>query len=254
MTPHKVLLVEDEYLVRELIKRIINGYGEDFEIIGEASSAVEALDSLDEDVPDIIVTDINMPIIDGITMSSRVRSLYPDIKIVIVSGHDDFNYAQRAIKLGVSDYILKPINEDNLMRSLFNVRKKLCKETRQPIPEQGHSPAASSELMRKIEKYIHDNLASDELSLAGTAKEFCFNASYLSRVFKQRAGISFREYINKARIAKAHEHLSEPDTKAYEIGSMVGIKDPNYFSTLFKKYTGTTITQYRADNHISGRN
>lgn len=248
MTAHKVLLVEDEYLVRELIKRIISGYGRDFEIIGEASSSAEALDSLDEAVPDIIVTDINMPIIDGIAMSGRIRSLYPDIKVVIVSGYDDFGYAQRAIRIGVSDYILKPINEDNLMKSLFHVRKKLFQQTRHTIPEQEYAPAASSELMRKIEKYIHDNLASDELSLAGTAKEFCFNASYLSRVFKQRAGISFREYVNKARITKAHEHLSEPDTKAYEIGSMVGIKDPNYFSTLFKKYTGTTITQYRAGN------
>jgi len=248
MTAHKVLLIEDEYLVRELIKQIISGYCEDFEIIGEASSAVEALDSLDDGLPDIIVTDINMPIIDGIEMSRRIRSLYPDIKIIIVSGYDYFDYAKRAIRIGASDYILKPITEDNLMKSLFEVRKKLLREKRRLPPEQDQMPAASSELMRKIEKYIRDNLANDELSLAGMAKEFCFNASYLSRIFKQRAGISFREYVNKARIDKALEYLSESDSKAYEIGCMVGIKDPNYFSTLFKKQTGTTITQYRAGN------
>ncbi len=243
MRPHKILLVEDESLVRMLLKTYISAYSQDFTIIGEAASAYEALDTLDENIPDIVVTDINMPIVSGIEMSRRMRELYPDIHVVVVTGYGDFEFARQGIKIGIEDYILKPVDEKEFIASLFRIRAKYpC-----PEPEDQKTVAVyGSEQMNNIEKYILDNLSSPQLSLAQTAQYFFMNSSYLSRMFKHRKGISFRDYVNKMRIEKALEYLRNTDIKAYEVGAMVGVEDPNYFSTLVKKYTGMTITQYRS--------
>ena len=102
--------------------------------------------------------------------------------------------------------------------------------------------------MQTILDFIQDHLADPTLSLHDTARQFFYNASYLSRTFKQNMGLSFREHVNKLRIEQARRLLDDPEAKAYEVASRVGIEDPNYFSTLFKKYAGVTIKQYRARN------
>ena len=259
MAKVKVLLVEDEFLARELIKDILCKHSDDFTLIGEFSSAVEALDSFDECVPDIVITDINMPAINGIEMSRRVFEVYPDVKVVIISGYDNFEYAQAAVNIGVSGYILKPITENDLMDCLNKLKKVIiktphCDEYLKGKSQEFTTHAQASEMMKKVEKFIIDNLVDEKLTLAGTAKHFYINASYLSRVFKQRSGISFRDFVNRERISRALEYFAaDNDIKAYEVGCSVGISDPNYFSTLFKKYIGMTITQYRSNNTRTGQ-
>ncbi len=511
----KVLIVEDEFLIREVLKKYIESQSEFYTIIGEAASAAEAMDFLDESSCDIIITDINMPVMNGIEMIKSILKEKPHIKTIVVTGYDNFDYAQKGIKIGIDDYLLKPIDEKEVIASLNTVREKIinaqkqeleqkqilnqineyipylieaflndlmtkkleldiikeklslfkihifkeyfqvaiikkvcedlnksqelfdlfafktiildnlkdsfvffdnhnriillnCLDSPHFIPdyeylrtkmtnslecilymsigsvikglenvrksyieaeqamnyhsfleynhiifyqdlniinekssptikiEESHLDKFSfylkggllknakewideyfgkehdnidnlkikamqimismlsinidlqlglkdkfqeifylqtyqeireflinlvtdfimhinkirnntvSDHMKNIEKYIEDNLSKKSLSLTSTAKHFYMNASYLSRIFKHKRGISFRDYISKMRIEKALEYLSNADIKAYEASLMVGIDDPNYFSTLFKKYTGMTITQYRS--------
>ena len=125
MTNLKVLIVDDEYLIRNLLKLRINWDEYGMTVVGEASNAREALDMIDEYMPDIIFTDICMPYMDGIEFSKIALERYPDIKILILTGHDEFEYARRSIKIGVSDFILKPINVNEIEKSLLKLKKKI---------------------------------------------------------------------------------------------------------------------------------
>ena len=124
----KVFLVEDEIVIRESIREMVpwNEYG--FEFAGEASDGEMALPLVRDIKPDLLITDIKMPFMDGLTFCRLVKKELPDTKIIIISGHDDFSYAQQAIALGVEQYILKPINKAWLIEVLNCVREKYDKD------------------------------------------------------------------------------------------------------------------------------
>lgn len=124
----KVLIVDDEHLIRNLIRMRIDWEREGFEIAGEASNALEALELVERQRPDILFTDIYMPNIDGIELSRRVLEKHPRIKIVVVSGHDEFEYAQQSIKIGVFDFLLKPIRAADLIHVTGNLKQKIAEE------------------------------------------------------------------------------------------------------------------------------
>ncbi|AWB45579.1 two-component system response regulator [Paenibacillus sp. CAA11] len=124
----KVLIVDDEYLIRNLLKMRIDWEQQGMQIIGEASNASDALDFVDKHRPDIIFTDIYMPSIDGIEFSTRVLQMYPDIKVVVVTGHDEFEYAHKSIKIGIADFILKPIHASELLRVTEKLKRMIVEE------------------------------------------------------------------------------------------------------------------------------
>lgn len=124
----KVVVVDDELLIRNYFKRRICWEDLGMEVAGEASSAREALDLIDQIVPDIIFTDICMPFMDGIEFSKAVVEKFPHIKIVIITGHDEFEYAKRSIKLGVSDFLLKPVNPEEIKKVALELKNKIESE------------------------------------------------------------------------------------------------------------------------------
>ncbi|HEX2927870.1 MAG TPA: response regulator [Ruminiclostridium sp.] len=124
----KVLIVDDEYLIRNLLRMQINWEEQGMTIVGEAANAHEALDMVDELMPDIIFTDICMPFIDGIEFSGIVFEKYPDIKIVVVTAHDEFEFARKSLKLGIADFILKPIRAQELLSVTERLKKKINEE------------------------------------------------------------------------------------------------------------------------------
>jgi two-component system response regulator YesN len=512
----KVMIVEDESLERMLLKRFLEAEADGYEVVMEAAFALEVLEYLDEHAVDIVITDINMPVMDGLDMAQHILKMDPGVQVIVITGYNDFDHAQRAIKIGIVDYLVKPVEAKEFSLILSNVREKILlrrgggiaateieRQIAQDMPilrdrflyelvtkpldpaayreklsyyrleiagdrfqvgvvvldpdgmnterqlfasymirnmaretlksayafpvdsnqlvllssdveeadfdalkraldgaldapvaigvgsmEEGaegirrsyaeavravncrsflstqqvlyyqdlgvvedrpnwteHAQTAMAELeqmgfylrggmnagarawverhfadgaeslesarhravvvitglhamrvepfmdlkgriaqtldMTSVAKirdlllmwmgeatsalndirtnavskqimgviaFVNEHLSEPSLSLHETSKRFFFNASYLSRIFKQNTGMSFREYINKQRIEQARKYLDEPDAKAYEVGARVGIDDPNYFSTLFKKYSGMTIKQYRASS------
>ncbi len=117
----KVLIVDDEESTRALIRMSIDWEELGYSVVGEANNAEEALEYLEVDLPDLVLTDIYMPYMDGLELSERILSQYPDVKVVVITGHDNFEYAQRGIKAGVFDFILKPIDEDEIEKTLISV-------------------------------------------------------------------------------------------------------------------------------------
>jgi two-component system, response regulator YesN len=142
----KVIIVDDERLERNLIKNCIDWKYFNMEIIGEASTVNEALLLLESNTPDIVITDINMPVIDGMQFIGIASRKYPHIKFVVLTGFDNFSYAQKSIKLRVSDFLLKPINDEDVFKTASNL-KVIIEQERE-----------AQEEYYQLRKQLYDNL------------------------------------------------------------------------------------------------
>ncbi|MCI7607936.1 MAG: response regulator, partial [Enterocloster clostridioformis] len=131
MDLYRIILVDDEEEVRQSIIRKIDWRGAGFCVVGDAENGEEALEKVEALEPDLILTDIRMPFMDGLSLAERVRQKYPSVKIVIFSGYDDFEYAKQAIKLNVTEYILKPVNVEELTAILKRIKSNLDDEIEQ---------------------------------------------------------------------------------------------------------------------------
>lgn len=256
----KIIIVDDEYLIRNLIRNCIDWDELEVEIIGEASNAHECLRLIEKDRPDIILTDINMPLTNGLDMTQHILEKHPSIKVIVITGYDKFEYAKRSVKLGISDFILKPIDDDELKEAVLKLKDKIQKEKAE-INEVKNIKEAIGDLteimeleeenndkyinINQIKKYIIKNISNPDLSLKSVAQHFYLNSSYLSRFFKEKTNENFGEYIIKTKMEIAVKMLGNPNIKAYEISKKIGFEDPNYFSNWFKKYKGQSIKEYK---------
>ncbi|MDO4268201.1 MAG: response regulator [Eubacteriales bacterium] len=131
MSAYRILLVDDEEEVRRGIIRKTPWEDLGFSVAGDAENGEDAMEKIEQLEPDVVMTDIRMPYMDGLTLTARIRQKYPSIKVLIFSGFDDFEYAQQAIKLNVAEYILKPVNMEELSEILTRVKKNLDEEIKQ---------------------------------------------------------------------------------------------------------------------------
>lgn len=152
----KVFLVEDEYAIREGIKRSIHWERDGFELVGEAGDGEVALPKIIKSKPDILITDIRMPFMDGLELSRLVKSEMPDIKIIVLSGYDDFNYAKQAISIGVEEYILKPVSEETLMEELKKVAEIIRKEKQENEAREKYVHDMEEIRILEQQKFLHD--------------------------------------------------------------------------------------------------
>jgi YesN/AraC family two-component response regulator len=260
----KVLLVDDEYLERSLIRLGTNWVEHGFEIIGEADSGEAALEIIKQNKPDIVFTDICMPFMDGLEFTKIIREQYEDIKVIIITGHREFEYAKTAVSLGVTEFLLKPINHENVLSMSMKIKGEIEKQRRffdefnamKRIISENNSILGSksvnkrcSEIVEKAKKNIDENLPDIELSLSTVAGRLFVSPSYLSRVFKQDMEENITDYIMKLRMRKAIEYIKNTNYKAYEIADKIGISDPHYFSICFKKFTGKSINEYKKSSN-----
>ena len=160
----KVLLVDDEEEVRQGIRDRINWAQYDFEVIGDAENGREALNFFDESIPDIVLTDINMPFMDGLELTAEIKENYPTVKVVILTGFDDFKFAQTAIKYGVSDYILKPVLPKDINELLIKLKDRLVSE----INEKKDIEKLRTHYMESIPVLRENYLVSMILGKTGT--------------------------------------------------------------------------------------
>lgn len=230
----KVMLVEDEVGTRNLLRIIVNWEEFHMKIVGEAQNGREALFRMQEEMPDLVVTDIKMPIMDGIALAEEIMEKYPAVKVIIVTAYDDFKYAQKALRAGAVDFILKPLKRQEVKDALLRVGRQI--ET----VEEG-----AKDVIDQIRDYMEENYAQSSLSLSKVAEKYYLNSSYLSRTFRKKTGVPFVEYLNKIRIKHACDYLKSGNWKVYEIAEMVGIPNPDYFGRCFRKYMGISVNDYK---------
>lgn len=248
---YKLLVVEDEPLIRQGIVSLINFVEMEIEQVFEAADGQQGLKIVEKEQPDIILTDINLPYLDGLTFAKKVKLLFPQTVIVFLTGYDYFDYALTALKLGADDYLLKPVTKQEVEELLVKAVTKL--KTMQKVQKLTAVMAKQEQIVKEIDpslslkKIIDQQLANPLLSLVGLADELGFNASYLSGLIKKKLGVPFQDYVATARIEQAKVLLLATSLKHYEIAEKVGFEDVNYFSLRFKQITGLSPRQYKKE-------
>ena len=239
----RVLLVDDEIMIREGFKQLFDWQAHDCEVVGEAGDGMEALTQIDTLRPDIVIMDINIPIMNGLKVIQLSRIKHPNTAFVIVSGYDDFSYCREALRLQITDYILKPVNYeefgtciDNLKISLFERRVSSAAE-----PEKQEERAITG-----ITRYLQKHLA-EEISLSVLAEQFHLNPQYISQLFKSEIGVNFLVYLTNIRMEKAKKLLLSTALSIAEVAEQSGYGDYRVFTKVFKKSEGITPSQYRRD-------
>ena len=237
---YRVMLIDDEANIRKLLRTAIGWESLNMEVVGEAASGIEAINTIDEIKPDLAIVDINMPFMNGIEFTKMATQRYPNLIIIILTAYDDFEYARACVSLPVFEYMLKPIVRTDVTEILNKVRAVL--DEKQPaVSEVGEEMEAST--IQQIKKYIHDHYTDSQINLTSVAQHFGFSSSYLSRKFKQEVGKSFVEYLTECRMERAME-LARANVKMFCTSAEVGIPDPNYFGRCFKKYTGMSYSEF----------
>ncbi|MBR4183714.1 MAG: response regulator [Lachnospiraceae bacterium] len=235
----RVFLAEDEFVVREGIKKNIDWEAHGCEFCGEAADGETALERVSELKPDLIISDIRMPFMDGLTFCSRAKELFPDIRIILLTGYEEFEYARKAIDIGVERYLTKPISREELSSVLDDIAAKY----------RVNSDTVSSEQYREVIysvfEYVEKHYSEEDLTLARIADHIGLSPNHLSAVFKEETGQSFTKYLTDHRIKLAKKLLDTSKKRSSEIAYLVGYPDPHYFSSVFKKQTGMTPSQYR---------
>jgi two-component system response regulator YesN len=243
-----VLIAEDESLIRRHLARKPAENCPAFEVVGEAADGQEALEAVAELYPDVLVTDIRMPMMDGLQLTREVYDAFPDFRVVIVSGYDEFSYAKTALALGVKDYLLKPVTEEELRSVMSRLAIQLDAEEKRldgEHPDVSES-ASQEELVSAVKEYLRAHFA-EAISLAELAARFHVNPPYLTRVFKRHGGVAPVRCLRDLRISHARKLLGErPSLEIKEIAAMVGCPDQGYFSRVFKQAVGTGPQEYRA--------
>lgn len=244
---YRVMVIDDEESARKLMKAAFRWEELGMEIVGEAASGIEAINTIDDIRPDIAFVDISMPFMDGIEFTKIATERYPNLIIIIMTAIDQFEYARKCVSLPVFEYMLKPLVRTEVVEVLERAKEKLShlKSSWDEPGAEGEETAVPEETnsTELIKKYVKENLADPQLNLAFIAQHFGFSSSYLSRKFKQDTGKNFIEYLTDLRMKKAIQY-AENGYKMYQTASEVGIPDPNYFGRCFKKYTGKKYSEY----------
>lgn len=257
---YNVMLVDDEEEVRIAIEKKINWAELDFNVVGSASNGFDALDMAIERHPDVVMTDINMPFMNGLQFSKQLKAELPDTKFVILSGYDEFEYAKEAIELSVEEYILKPVNSDELYQLFSRLKVRLDDESekrrnlenlqryyQESIKFFNDQTLDSNvyDLVEKARNYILEHFNECDLSVDRICSVLNVTPNYFSTLFRKKTGDTFITYLTKLRMEKAKWLLENTDEKAYMIAGMVGYDEPNYFSYVFKKTYGISPSKYR---------
>jgi len=247
MRKYRCIVVEDEALIRRNLIRRIQTCDPSFEVIGEAIDGVSAMELIDTQIPDVVVTDVQIPAMDGLELAQNIRFNYPSIQIVIVSGHNNFEYLKKALRYQVVDYLLKPISDTELQEVLSRVRINLANLPVSAENTEQHTLTAEESVVY-IQNYIAEHF-NETFTLEDAANHIHYSAVHLSRIFKKVTDQTPLQYMIHLRVHEACRLLlSEQSLSVAAVGERVGYEDPFYFSRMFHKYIGVYPSEYRVKN------
>ncbi len=245
---YRVGLVDDERLIIRGLSTVIPWAELGCEIAGTAHDGVSGLELIRSIRPDIVLTDIRMPNMDGLTMLAAIRSEFPGIQMSVLTAYRDFEYARKAITLGVCRYLLKPSNLDELQEAVKLMVSRLDAMPQLPEdPDDESVKEAGNHLVKAALAYMKEHCTEQHLSLGEVADHVYVSQWHLSKLLNRETDQSFFDLLGSMRIAKAKKLLADPALRIHEIAEMAGFSDVAHFSRSFKKIAGCTPGEYR--NH-----
>lgn len=241
----QALIIDDEKPVRIAISKL--GNWAKYRIrqpLTEVENGRDGLRVMYELHPDLVFVDMQMPVMNGVQFLQKASREFPDSAFIVISGYDNFNYLQNAIRCGASDYLLKPVVESDLNNAVENALKKLYpgldfSDSAAPAPDL--SPDAIADGIRDT----IDREYSRNINIQDFSDKYFFSREYLSRIFKARYDCGIYEYLLKVRMERARELLTDPANQIQDVAKRVGYADGNYFSKAFKTYYDVTPTEFR---------
>lgn len=257
---YKVAIIDDEPLIVEGLSKTMAWEKWNCQVAGTASDGKEGMELIREKRPDIVITDINMPKMDGLRMIAGLKSEFPDMQLIILTGYREFEYARQAIELGVSRFLLKPSKMNELEEAVDAVTKRLelmqmpvsafvTEETDAVMePEEQTETEENSEansfIVNNALEYIRSN-SKEKLRLSDVADQVYVSQWHLSKLLNKHTGKTFSDILNGARMDRSKELLKDPSLRICDVAEMVGFQDLAHFSRVFKKMEGMSAGEYR---------
>lgn len=246
----RVLVVEDEELIRRGIVLAVDWAALDCVVVGEAANGEEALEAVKRCEPNLIITDLKMPRMDGLEMLRRLREEGNGAYVIILTAYDSFEYAQTALRLGAVDFLLKPFHDGDLEEAVSNLRRRLSAsaggEAQAPSPLAELNQGGRSRYVQEAMDYIGAHYNDPGISVGSIAQHLGLSEGHLSHLFKKETGNTVTNYLTRYRIHKAMELLRDCRAKVYQVAEQVGYRDITYFSATFKKYAGMSPSEYQS--------
>ncbi len=254
-----VLLVDDDRIVLDGLKKFVDWNAIGFQVAGTSLSAAEAVRFIEANLVDVLLTDIVMTGADGFELIHDARLINPYIKAVVLSSYSTFQYAKQAIRLGTFDYLSKPVNLGELREIFVRLKSTLDRENAERAQmielqkkyaneKTGADRAGEREgvgpVVGKVLRYIDAHYA-EEVSLQRLAEIAYVHPVYLSRLFKEKMGMNFIDYLTKVRVENAERLLGNLALRIYDVSGLVGYDSPKHFSKVFREITGLTPKEYR---------
>ncbi|MBS4210942.1 MULTISPECIES: response regulator transcription factor [Neobacillus] len=242
---YQLVIADDEYEIRHGLVNYFPWNELGFEVIGEAANGKEALELVSEGNADVLLCDIQMPIMTGIEVIKEMHEQKSPVLTVFLSGYQEFHYAQSAIKYGVKNYILKPTNFSEITEAFSQIKKEL--DQRIPASTQTVSLKLKDDdvdpIINKIKDYVKTNFKNATLDEA--AQVVYMNPHYVSKYFKQKTDVNFSDFLFQVKMEEAAKLIKEMKYKTYEVSEMVGYSNAKNFTRAFRKYFGVSPKEYR---------
>lgn len=248
----KVLVVDDEVYVRKGIVLETDWAALDCMVVAEAENGFRGIDAVHKYEPDLIISDIRMPQMDGIKMLEKLREEGNRVRVIFLTAYSEFSYAQNAIRLLASDYLLKPFEDGELEAVVTRIRKEIereqnleNKEKRIDLPLLIRKSGDKSKYIEEALAYISQHYKDEGISVRTIAESLGISEGHLSHLFKKETDYTVMAYITRYRIQAAMKLLSNCRYKVYEVAELVGYHDITYFSSTFKKIVGVSPSEYQ---------
>lgn len=255
---YKLLIADDEYETRHGLSSYFPWHDLGFEMSQAVENGFEALAYVESHSIDVLLCDIMMPGVTGLEVAEQLHRRKSPVQVILLSAHQDFSFAQKAMQVGVRNYILKPTKYQEIF-DVFSAVKAMLDErgSAQALPANMHSPildlepveSASGNIeqmtdptIKKIVKYVQEHFK--EATLEGAAQTVYMSPSYVSKYFKKMTLRNFSDYLNDVRMSKAAELLQQKKLRVYEISETVGYINSQNFARSFKRHFGKTPHDY----------
>ena len=261
--PYKALIVEDEPLMRSYLFENLSRLSPDFVAAASARDGLDALPHLAQQQFDLLITDIRMPGLDGIALVKRLRDAGNEIPVILLSGYDEFEYARAGLRLNVTEYLLKPLNDDELRKALKKIAEQLDQNAGMVKLPESWSPESiqrfisacfaeggseQSLLSERAAKYIADHF-TEAITQTDVAEALGITPAYLSNIFHEEKGESYTKFLTRLRMTQAALLLkTNPELTVQSIAEMTGYVSDKHFISVFKKFFNETPNEYRRSN------
>lgn len=243
---YQLLIADDESEIRNGLANYFPWNKIGFEIAGTVENGFEAMEFIRHNQVDAALCDIRMPVMSGLDLARELHERRIPVKLVVLSGYREFDYARQALEFGVCNYILKPTKYAEIVRVFSEIRKKLDQEDAEYIfaekqNQQGFN--LHGEIIETVQSYISRNYQN--ATLEDAARMVYMNPFYLSKLFKQKTGVNFSDYLMQIKMEKAGELLKNMAYKVHDVSLLVGYSNPKNFTRAFKNYYKKSPNEFR---------